>query len=426
MSYMSSDDTDDATSSVYSAKVSTRSSRKPSGTRIGDGETPPVNFVWVSGKGHVCNNCKKEFRTKSQWTKHELYCKQLETIRGENVVCGGGGGVGGSGGGSVGRNTVTPSNQELFAIIQDLTLKYNKVNDELNELKKWAKKAGTIATNNGVVGIIPFSVTRHKKQMVEDILNRYYIDGCTFRKWYTKPDTFAITNDDLALVFSRDLVDGISNVVNRVVYNAWYKNGSFELVEEDASTSSGYIPFRPYEQKSGMFHVFEVPYKQLISNKGLDDDDNDNDNGHYNGYNHSDSDQDAGDKYDEHGHMYSAAPPSWRFIENEEYNDFISHIHKRFLKKFKEWQDINMELQHKMSVTMVSSSSSSSGEENDSDNGYVNKHVEANDVPLSEEFSTLYNRNADKVMGGNVPILKLYARIREKITFKQVCNYTVS
>ena len=424
MSYMSSDDTDDATSSVYSAKVSTRSSRKPSGTGTCDGETPPVNFVWVSGKGHVCNNCKKEFRTKSQWTKHELYCKQLETIRGENVSGVGGGGGGGGGGSGGGRSIVTPSNQELFAIIQDLTLKYNKVNDELNELKKWAKKTGTIATNNGVVGIIPFSVTRHKTQMVEDIPNRYYIGGSPIRKWYTKPETFAITNDDLSVVFSRDLVDGISNVVNRVVYNAWYKNGSFELVDEDTSTSTGYIPFRPYEQKSGMFHVFEVPYKLLNSNKGLDDDDNDNDNGHSNGYNHSDSDQEAGDKYDEHGHMYSAAPPSWRFIENEEYNDFISHIHKRFLKKFKEWQDINMELQHKMSVTMVSSSSSS-GEENDSD-GYVNKHVEANDVPLSEEFSTLYNRNADKVMGGNVPILKLYARIREKITFKQVCNYTVS
>jgi len=419
MSYISSEDTDDATSSVYSAKVSTRSSRKPNGCRgVGSGEAPPVNFVWVSGKGHVCNNCKKEFRTKSQWTKHELYCKQLETIRGENVDRGGGGGGGGSGSSS--RNTVTPSNQELFAIIQDLTLKYNKVNDELNELKKWAKKAGTIATNNGVVGIIPFSVTRHKKQMVEDILNRYYIadKDCTFRKWYTKPETFAITNDDLALVFSRDLVDGISNVVNRVVYNAWYKNGSFELGEEDA-TNTEYIPFRPYEQKSGMFHVFEVPYKQLNSNNGLydnDNDNNDNHTSHFNGYNHSGSDQEG-----EHGHMYNATPPSWRFIENEEYNDFISHIHKRFLKKFKEWQDVNMELQQKMSITMVSSSSS--GEENDSD-GYVNKHVEANDVPLSEEFSTLYNRNADKVMGGNVPILKLYARIREKITFKQVCNYT--
>ena len=185
-------------------------------------------------------------------------------------------------------DALLPTPKEMFMLIQELTLKYNKVKEELDIMKTWAKMVGRrMGGSGGAAGagggngnggsgdpgsaasyhlsdyLIPFtSLSRQKKQNMEMILNDYDAEmsaaalstgqPCplqqrpSFTQWYT---SFTINQEHLDLVFNSDLVSGIVSILLKMVSAYTNETGNSHL-----------IPFKFTDVKQGSFYIYDIPF----------------------------------------------------------------------------------------------------------------------------------------------------------------------
>jgi hypothetical protein len=395
-----------------------------------------------------CENCRATFKSKGLYEKHVLFCATLAGMR--NVSGGQSGGGSGSGckheSGRINKkytvvnvhdDALLPSPKEMFMLIQELTLKYNKVKDELDVIKTWAKMVGRRIGGGGntggavVVGgsdppnsdfLISFSsLSRQKRQNMEMILNEDDAAMCaaalstgqpspldkrpTFALWYS---SFTLNQEHLDYVFQSDLVSGIVSILLKIVSEYTNESGKSHL-----------IPFKFTDVKQGSFYIYDAPFSHDAPVLPQPQ-------------------PQPGDE------------KRWRFIEPFEFQLMVNSVHKLLLKEFKKWQDRNWELQSQitkqkqkatLSYENVMSSFQCSpamascdgeyystmgattrtpapgaGAGSSGDGGEPNtppSHL--NDVVLSEDFASLYNKYADKVMGGALTPDTIITRVRAKL-----------
>lgn len=364
-----------------------------------------------SGK-YVCDSCRAEFPNKTTMVRHALFCKTLADIRR-------GGGGGGGGGVSTATHLTTDAAEdplmatprEMFILIQELAAKYNKVKDELDVMKQWAKMVGRRIGSGGgggasstLSGLDFTSITRQKRQNMEVILNEEDEEHPdlaelrpTFTEWLAAPflsDT--LTDADLNVVFNEDLVAGITAAILRVLagYTA-------------ESSRSHLIPFKLADIKQGAFYIYDTAFGVAAAPQpeiGLD-------------------------------------PPTrrWRAMEPCEFQLFVRTFHKLLFKEFKKWQDANWDAQKQIaqrrqkaaaSYQQIMSAAQCSPAMASCDGMYAMAGDDAtaaedaaDDVPttplgepvLSEDFATLYNKYADKMMGGALSDDTILSRVRAKL-----------
>ena len=371
---------------------------------------------------YECENCHLEFPNKTLLDRHTLFCKTLADIR----RGGGGGGGGGNGNGGLSKMSIQrncssdgdadplmPTQREMFILIQELAMKYNKVKEELDVMKQWAKmvgrRIGSGGGGAGGAGGLDFtSITRQKRQNMEVILNEDDAEHPElaqlrprFAEWLIT--SRILTETDLKVVFNEDLVAGITAVILRVLSEYTAESGKSHLV-----------PFKLADIKQGAFYIYDTAFKVTATSPA----------------------------------EIASDPPTqvarqWRAMEPCEFQLMVRTFHKLLFKEFKKWQDRNWEAQQRMtsqrqmaasSFQQVMSSFQSSslmipcdgtlvGSESIT-NGYgcsggedepVTPHVSSADPVLSEDFATLYNKYADKMMGGALSDETILSRVRVKL-----------
>ena len=391
-----------------------------------------------SGGGrHKCDNCRADFPNKTTADRHMLFCKTLADIR-----RGSGGGGGCAVAGAASDDPLMPTQREMFILIQELAAKYNKVKDELDVMKQWAKmvgrRIGTAAASSAILGAggggggstgaggaagagLDFtSITRQKRQNMEVILNEDDAEHPdlaearpAFSEWLAASDNLAnaITSTDLNIVFNEDLVAGITAAILRVLAGYTAESGRSHLV-----------PFKLADIKQGAFYIYDTPFCVVV-----------------------------------------APPPEngpdlptrrWRAMEPCEFQLLVRTFHKLLFKEFKKWQDLNWEAQRELTKQRQKAASSyqqmmsaaaqrqpqyqcspamascdgmypmPSGAAAAVDVADVDAadtaDVEEPTTPvggtvLSEDFATLYNKYADKMMGGALSDDTILSRVRAKL-----------
>lgn len=377
--------------------------------------------VGISRK-YECDNCHAEFPNKTTMDRHVLFCRTLADIRR---------GSGSSSGVSLSTSRVIatddalmPTQREMFILIQELAAKYNKVKDELDVMKQWAKMVGrrigsaSVAAGAGggggsasLAGLDFTSITRQKRQNMEVILNEEDAENPdvaelrpAFTDWLSSsPVMSSLSDTDLNVVFNEDIVAGITAAILRVLAEHTAESGKSHL-----------IPFKLADIKQGAFYIYDTAF-------GL-----------------------------------SATPPTengqdppaqrkWRAMEACEFQLLVRTFHKLLFKEFKKWQDRNWEAQNQMtkqrqraatSYQHVMSSIQHQPHYNcspamascdgmyatpgavasaDDCGGDNTPPVTGSDTVLSEDFATLYNKYADKMMGGALSDDTILARVRAKL-----------
>ena len=341
---------------------------------------------------------------------------------------------------SVDDDALLPSPKEMFMLIQELTIKYNKVKEELDVMKTWAKMVGRRLGGGGGDGsgggtgaaaaggnseyLLPFtSISRQKRQNMEMILNdddaamsaaaastgqRCPVQQRpTFTQWYS---SFTLEQEHLDYVFQTDLVSGIVNVILKLVSAYTNESGKSHL-----------IPFKFTDVKQGSFYIYDAPFSldaPVLPPPGSG----------------------GGGGGDE---------KKWRFIEPCEFQLMVNSVHKLLLKEFKKWQDRNWEQQNKIiqnrqkatlsyrsvissfqcspamascdgeyysTTASAAGAGAASGSEFDGGGDEPNtppSHLK--DAILTDDFASLYNKYADKVMGGILSPDTIITRVRTKL-----------
>ena len=361
---------------------------------------------------YECDNCRAEFPNKTTADRHMLFCRTLAEIRR------GGGAGAGAGGVSFATHTASddallPTPREMFVLIQELAAKYNKVKDELDVMKQWAKMVGRRVGGSAGAGAgagagLDFtSITRQKRQNMEVILNEEDAEHPdlaglrpAFAEWLAAPDLAnALTDADLNVVFNEDLVAGITAAILRILagYTA-------------ESRRSHLVPFKLADIKQGAFYIYDTAFS--VSTAGPVENGPD------------------------------LPTQRWRAMEPCEFQLLVRTFHKLLFKEFKKWQDLNWEAQRELTKQRQKAASSyqqmiASAQQpqyqcspamascdgmypmpgagaavdaaSDDDEPVVGETV------LSEDFATLYNKYADKMMGGALSDDTILSRVRAKL-----------
>jgi len=374
---------------------------------------------------YECDNCRMEFPNKTTADRHMLFCRTLTEIRRGSAS---------AAGDSAGKNRsitnsihttadndpLMPTQREMFILIQELAAKYNKVKDELDVMKQWAKMVGRRIGGGGaaVAGLDFTSVTRQKRQNMEVILNEEDAEHPDiaearpgFAEWLTSP-ALTLTAADLNIVFHEDLVSGITAAILRVLSEYTAESGKSHL-----------IPFKLADIKQGAFYIFDTEFK-----------------------------------------VAAAAPAEiapdlptrrWRAMEPCEFQLMVRTFHKLLFKEFKKWQDSNWEEQRELTKQRQKAASSyqqmmssiqqqhvkqnvkyqcspamascdgmyaTPGEMDthdethfDADDNTPTTPVVGSDPVLSEDFAMLYNKYADKMMGGALSDDAILTKVRAKL-----------
>jgi len=457
---ISSDDSEDigggyvtAGASTYNA-VSSSTTPGVSNSQIGVGSAGSRNTFGRDENDdddsslHQCDTCRATFKSKTICDKHRLFCATLAGMRSgrtnkKYTIM------------SLDDDALLPSPKEMFILIQELTLKYNKVKDELDVMKTWAKMVGrrlggggtggsggegttttttgTAAAAAGAFGnsdyLTPFtSISRQKRQNMEMILNDDDAamsaaaastgQQCpiqqrpTFTQWYS---SFALEQQHLDYVFQSDLVSGIVNVILKLVSAYTNETGKSHL-----------IPFKFTDVKQGSFYIYDAPFSldaPVLPPSGSG----------------------------------SVGERTWRFIEPCEFQLMVNSVHKLLLKEFKKWQDRNWDQQNKinqnkqkatlsyrsvmssfqcspamascdgeyystMGATTTTPAPGAGSDAGAPGGGGYDDDDEPNTPPsylkdavLTDDFASLYNKYADKVMGGALSPDTIITRVRAKL-----------
>lgn len=390
--------------------------------RIGGG----INSICNNYRKYECDNCRAEFPNKTTMDRHMLFCRTLADIRRGNNATGASYPTPRVSSTDV-DDPLMPTQREMFILIQELAIKYNKVKDELDVMKQWAKmvgrrvgSTGSAGSGGALAGLDFTSITRQKRQNMEVILNEEDTEHPDlaelrpgFSEWLSSSALSSLTTTDLNVVFNEDIVAGITAAILRILAEYTAESGKSHL-----------IPFKLADIRQGAFYIYDTAFKvggDVTHSHGLDLPTN-----------HASADGAA-----------SQPLRKWRAMEPCEFQLLVRTFHKLLFKEFKKWQDTNWEAQQlimkqrqkaastyqHMMTTFQCSPAMATGDgmfsppmSSAADGGGVMEEdevktppVSSTDTVLSDDFAALYNKYADKMMGGALSDDTILSRVRAKL-----------
>lgn len=223
-----------------------------------------------------CNICSKQYIRKDAFDKHYLLCNfNFEKSRSELRYNG--------------ENLTAPniSNEKIYLLLVDLSNKYNKLQADYDELKKFIitkrKKINIIDYLNSnciTCGSIDFD------SYIEYIISEIMIHG-VYNNGQKDYD-----NEYLNLIFENDFINGMVRILSKIIINEREKK---------------LLPIKVFQQKDEIYVLKQGDGKGEGGDRGRDE----------------------GEGEDE---MY------WETMKYEDFKLFIQKIHKKIINLFTIWQ----------------------------------------------------------------------------------------
>lgn len=158
----------------------------------------------------TCPHCKKKYRRKIYFDNHVNSCRLISISKYQRTT-------------SMEEMADLPSVRELFSLVQELSTKYEKVSNELTELKKYVDKT--------------------KRQLsISDWLDENHHCDISFRDWIRN---LQVSREHLLCIFTDNFVDGF-----------------FKIVKEGSEVSTD-VPMKCFDQKKSVFFIYDTNWRTM-------------------------------------------------------------------------------------------------------------------------------------------------------------------
>ena len=163
---------------------------------------------------YSCQTCEKKYTRKNSLDKHKILCDYLTKSKRERIIINE-------------ESADIPSYINLVEIIQELSLKYDKLQDKMINMEKWINK-------------------KKKKINVKEWLNKNRQPLISFTEW--------ITNISLNII---DIEYLIENTIFQAIENIWEKNTFNNInANNDSNNDSNIIPITCFSQKNNLIYIY--------------------------------------------------------------------------------------------------------------------------------------------------------------------------
>jgi len=160
---------------------------------------------------YKCSFCFKSYMRKCNLDKHRVFCEfnsNKTKFRYE-------GGMGG--------HEFQPSVADLYSIVIDLSLKYDKLQSEYDTLSRWVQQ-------------------KKRKINIIEWLNEKAKPSLSYEEWY---EQIQLSRKHLEYIFAYDFVDGIIFILQ-------------ELLPVDISGKNSQNVIQAFDHKEGVFYIYGV------------------------------------------------------------------------------------------------------------------------------------------------------------------------
>lgn len=139
-----------------------------------------TNMEYRLNSQNCCRYCGKNYMKKTNLEKHIILCEFLKKSSNSHTI----------------DDEEPPSQKKIYKILLELGLKYNKLEERLNELDKWVVK-------------------KKKKINIIEWLNSNIVPTISFNSLI---EHISINNDDIDYLFKRSFADTLDYIFARTIY----------------------------------------------------------------------------------------------------------------------------------------------------------------------------------------------------------------
>lgn len=153
---------------------------------------------------YKCVLCKKEYKLKSNYTKHTLFCETINKTHYERI-----------------RENDTdkmPTMREMYSILLEVTAKYSQLEKKMEEMTKWTE-------------------IKKRKLNVIEWLNETNLSTISFNEWCSS--NIIITRKHLDIMFKHDYIHGCIEIIKDLL----------------SSTDLNKLPLKSFNQKENTLFI---------------------------------------------------------------------------------------------------------------------------------------------------------------------------
>ena len=161
----------------------------------------------------MCNTCDKKYMRKSSLEKHSVLCEFLIKTEREKQI-------------QKQEETDIPSYHQLVNIVQQLSLKYSRLENEMEEMRKWVEK-------------------KKKKINVVNWLNTNVIPYTSFHDWV---NTISINDEHFQLLMTNNIVDCFQAILEEYL--------SSQILQPGSGSTLQIYPIKCFSQKQNLFYIY--------------------------------------------------------------------------------------------------------------------------------------------------------------------------
>lgn len=140
--------------------------------------TKNMDLLKKETKKECCSYCGKDYTRKTSLQRHQILCETIHKSK-RDKLC------------EQEESSDIPSRQQLYQIIQELAIKYDKLQEKMNDLQKWVQ-------------------TKKKKVNIIEWLNNNHPQSISFQMWMK---SINVTESHVKLLIEENIVQTMNTIL---------------------------------------------------------------------------------------------------------------------------------------------------------------------------------------------------------------------
>lgn len=173
---------------------------------------------------YKCVLCKREYKLKSNYTKHTLFCETINKTQHERIC--------------ENDTDKMPTMREMYAILLKVTEKYSQLEKKMEEMTKWTE-------------------IKKRKLNVIDWLNETNLSTISFKEWSSS--NIVITRKHLDIMFKHDYIHGCIEIIKDLL----------------SSTDLNKLPLKSFNQKENTLFIATLDTSEEINDNNKNNESSD-------------------------------------------------------------------------------------------------------------------------------------------------------